>query len=275
MDKHNDIVFANSLADIKHPDFADATLHILCHRGELTITVGEAQHHIVAHDYAIIPNLGLVSQIAVADGFDADIMYLSSSFISTLIPHNDYGIFGHLSLLQNPVMQLTEQDFARCRDGIILIRQRLNLHQHLFYDEMMEHLVMVHVLDIYDIHARQIQQQNLPKKAMETLRKFVAIVEQGNYVAHRDLAFYANQLCITPHYLSEICKKATGEPATYWIDIYVRTEVARLLRDKTISFAEIAERLNFSSASYFTRYVQKSFGVSPSEFRNRLTRERA
>ena len=62
----------------------------------------------------------------------------------------------------------------------------------------------------------------------------------------------------------------TGEPATYWIDLYMQTEVARLLRDKTLSFVAIADRLGFSSASYLTRYVHKMFRMSPSDFRSRF-----
>lgn len=270
MNGQKSIIFARDLSGIKQPELATATLHILCHRGELWLTQNEVRHHIVACDYAIMPNLNLVSQVVESNDFSADIMYLSDDFIRTLLPHNDYGIFGHLSLLQNPVMPLNDDDYQRLRQDIGYIRQRLPLEQHFFYDEMMEHLVMVHVLNLYDIHARQIQKQSLPKRAMEILQKYIALLEAGNYVEHRELAFYADRLCITPHYLSEVCRMVTGEPATYWIDLYMQTEVARLLRDKTLSFVAIADRLGFSSASYFTRYVHKMFRMSPSDFRSRF-----
>lgn len=87
---------------------------------------------------------------------------------------------------------------------------------------------------------------------------------------HRDLPYYASQLCITPHYLSEICKKVSGQPATYWIDRFTLPEVTRLLRRKELSLTDIAEKLNFSSLSYFSRYVQKSIGMSPSEYRSNM-----
>lgn len=88
---------------------------------------------------------------------------------------------------------------------------------------------------------------------------------------NRDLDFYASRLCITPHYLSEICRKVSGRPATYWIDRFTIQEITRLLRQKELPLTAIAERMNFSSVSYFSRYVQKRIGMPPSEYRNNLT----
>ena len=48
---------------------------------------------------------------------------------------------------------------------------------------------------------------------------------------------------------------------------FTMQEIACLLRQKELSLAEIAERMNFSSVSYFSRYVQKRINLSPSEYR--------
>ena len=69
------------------------------------------------------------------------------------------------------------------------------------------------------------------------------------------------------HYLSEICRRASGRSAGYFVDLFTLQEVARLLSDKRLSIAQIADELSFSSASYFTRYVKKHFGMSPKAFR--------
>ncbi|MBR1538823.1 MAG: AraC family transcriptional regulator [Bacteroidales bacterium] len=41
----------------------------------------------------------------------------------------------------------------------------------------------------------------------------------------------------------------------------------RQLRNHNLSFVDISEMFNFSSPAYFSRYVQRYLGVSPSEFR--------
>ncbi|MBO6223221.1 MAG: helix-turn-helix domain-containing protein [Bacteroidales bacterium] len=43
--------------------------------------------------------------------------------------------------------------------------------------------------------------------------------------------------------------------------------ISRLLKDKNYSFTDISDMFNFSFPSYFTRYVKKYLGASPSDFR--------
>ena len=107
----------------------------------------------------------------------------------------------------------------------------------------------------------------------DTIR-FIGMLYNGEYTQHRDVPYYASRLCVTPHYLSEICKKACGRPATYWIDRFTLHEIANLLCQKELPLSEIAARLNFSSISYFSRYVSRHFGISPNAYRESLNRVR-
>ncbi|MBS4040911.1 MAG: helix-turn-helix domain-containing protein [Flavobacteriales bacterium] len=43
-----------------------------------------------------------------------------------------------------------------------------------------------------------------------------------------------------------------------------------LLKNPNLTFTEIADTLHFSSQSFFSRYVKKTLGVSPSEYRQRM-----
>ena len=132
---------------------------------------------------------------------------------------------------------------------------------------MVGHLLAAHILDLYDIHARHCLPEDFPSRAAELLRRFIEELANGGFRRHRNLEWYAEKLCVTPHYLSEICRRASGRSAGYFIDLFTLQEVARLLSDKHLSIAQIADELSFSSASYFTRYVKKHFGMSPKAFR--------
>ena len=107
----------------------------------------------------------------------------------------------------------------------------------------------------------------MSERISSLLRKFIELLYNGAYIRNRDLEYYASRLCVTPHYLSELCKKVSGEPASYWIDRFTMQEITRLLRQKELPLTEIAERMNFSSVSYFSRYVQKRLSLPPSEYR--------
>jgi AraC-like DNA-binding protein len=43
-----------------------------------------------------------------------------------------------------------------------------------------------------------------------------------------------------------------------------------LLQNKNLTTSEIADEIEFSSRSFFTRYVKKLLGATPSKYRSRL-----
>ena len=93
------------------------------------------------------------------------------------------------------------------------------------------------------------------------------MLENGIYRNNREVKYYADNLCVTPKYLSEVSKKVTGFAANYWINRYTILDISRQLRDKSLSFVRISDMFGFSSPAYFSRYVQNYLGVNPSEYR--------
>lgn len=261
------IVFVDTLQEFNTLQYTGRGIHILCSKGNMGFTFQDTRYHIAAGDYVILPNATLVSDFSEGEDFQGILMSLSDSFITSIAIRSNYGIIGHLSLLQNPVMKLSSHHFHVCRDVMQYIRKRMEDKEHLFREELLGSLLTAHILDLYDIHARSQEAIQISEPITSLLRKFIEMLYNGEYIRNRDLDFYASRLCITPHYLSEICKKVSGKPATYWIDRFTIQEITHLLRRKDLSLTAIAERMNFSSVSYFSRYVQKRIKVAPSEYR--------
>lgn len=260
--------FFDSIDDYDFMLYAGHILHILCTEGSMSFVFHHVRYNISAGDYIILPNLSLASDFTTSDNCKTIVMSFDESFFASMAIRSNYGFIGRFALLQNPVMKLSEYDFEKCKTDLLRLRERQEERGHLFHEEMIGHLLMAHALDLYDIHARSKTSPQVPERTAMLLRQFIEMLYQGEYIRHRNLEHYASALCITPHYLSEICKKVSGEPASYWIDRFTLYEAIRLLREKELPLAGVAERLNFSSLSYFSRYVQKQIGVSPSAYRN-------
>ena len=265
------IIFADTLQEFNALRYAGRVIHILCSGGNMGFTFQDTRYNIAAGDYVILPNATLVSEFSDSEDFHGILMNLSDAFVSSIAIRSNYGIIGYLSLLQNPVMKLSSHDFQVCEQAMRCIRQRLKDKEHLFWEELMGSLLTAHILDLYDIHARSQNTMQVSERITVLLRNFIELLYNGEYIRNRDLDFYASRLCITPHYLSEICKKVSGKPATYWIDRFTLQEITRLLRQKELSLTTIAERMNFSSVSYFSRYVQKRMKITPSEYRKNIS----
>lgn len=71
-------------------------------------------------------------------------------------------------------------------------------------------------------------------------------------------------------HLAEIFRKNTGmSPLQYHYDLQMR-EACRLLRTTTLGVSEIAARLGFGDALYFSRRFRQKTGSSPSQYRKAL-----
>ena len=67
------------------------------------------------------------------------------------------------------------------------------------------------------------------------MNRFLKMLEEGTYREHREVTYYADCLCVTSKYLSEVSKKVSGYAANYWINRYTILDITRLLRDKSLN----------------------------------------
>ena len=268
--QESDIVFANNLDDILSKQFSHYAIHILCTKGSYSFKMFNKTFIVKDSDFVILTANSLVSDIASFDDLEVKVLYVSFRFARNYMPNNDYDLIGGLSLLENPVMPLIQKEQDVCRASMEMICWRLQDKTHHFYSELMGYLVVAFFLDLYEIHVRINIDKNVSEQNALLLRRFIALLETGDYKTNREVAHYASKLYVTPKYFSEICKKVSGRTPMYWIDRFTIVEITRLLKNKELTLTEISEQMNFSSMSYFSRYVLRILGVSPTEYRQQL-----
>jgi len=97
--------------------------------------------------------------------------------------------------------------------------------------------------------------------------KFLQLVfERGK--APLNVSDYAGILKVTPNYLNKTVKNHTHRTAIDWIEIARLNMAKQLLRNRSLSIAEIAEKTGLVDQSYFSRFFKKKMGITPSEYRN-------
>jgi AraC family transcriptional regulator, transcriptional activator of pobA len=112
-----------------------------------------------------------------------------------------------------------------------------------------------------------------PKQAgpynLTLLRNFRQLIEK-NYLTLRLPKEYAALLYITPNHLNALCNDLLGISAGEVIRDRIILEAKRLLVGRDLAITEIANKLNFSDNSYFTKFFKKQAGITPEEFRKQL-----
>ena len=99
------------------------------------------------------------------------------------------------------------------------------------------------------------------------LGQFISSV-QKNCDSHRDLEFYARELCVTPKYLSRIVSEQAGRVATDIIREHVIAQSRLLLSSGEYNVQQVSNMMGFPNASYFGRYFLKATGMTPRKFQH-------
>lgn len=224
----------------------DGRPYLLSMGALLTLLPSHRQHTVLFEkDY---------SCLVLAFEFDdmADFPYMLSSRISEKM--------GHV-----PFIQLSPEERKRLEDWYHVIIHHNALTSHPSYKEILRSLVFIFTAEVSAIYtnspikATATHQEALTNHFFHLLHEFFSI--------HRDAAFYAGQLCITPKYLARVIQQVTGHTPSYWMVDFTIREAKMLLKSTTLTVTQLSERLNFPNSSFFARYFKRYAGVAPQEYR--------
>ena len=267
MEKTRDVIMADTLDGLGTDRYADYLAHALCTEGSCRFVFNGKEFELREGDLMIVRKGKLVERIRPADDFRVKVIYVTSGFIELSTPLSNYGMKGQLALFRNPIMKLDAEQRELCRKDFEMVEERLAQTDHHFRRDLLIASVQMLIIDFFDFHSHLYGVDNIPLQSAALMSRFLNMLEDGTYREHREVNWYADKLCVTPKYLSEVSRKISGYAANYWINRYTVLDISRLLRDKSLTFVRISDLFGFSSPAYFSRYVQQHLGVSPTEYR--------
>ena len=151
------------------------------------------------------------------------------------------------------------------RDGRMPSEFTNDYHVHIL---VREGVMQIFLYDLWTVYSSEMSQMETSDNSARIFLRFLSLV-QKDCRQQRDVAYYADKLCITSKYLSQVSRSVSGLPASEWITYYATFEFVSLLNDQSKTLTEVADLMNFETTSHFSRYVKKLLGKSPSEYRNK------
>lgn len=196
---------------------------------------------------------------------------LSQDFMRSLQVDVRNALSLFMRLAYNPLINLSQkqqEDIERYLDLFENIAENNSL---IHRDKIVRGLLISMFYCINDMyeqtpHISDDKDRSVRNRREEYFAKFITLLSE-NFKRERAVGFYAEQMCVTPKYLSLLIKDFSGKSAAEWIDNYVIIEAKTLLRYSTMSIQEVAYELNFSSQSFFGKYFKHLTGMSPSEYK--------
>ena len=176
-------------------------------------------------------------------------------------------------LKRHPIMHLTDDDVKLLDDYFQLLCRRMRDPSPVLYSNIVRSLVSTMMLEILSMMRRQ-EPENTVTTGVHRQRlanEFMRLVEQSDGRI-RKVDDFANQLNITPKYLSTLLKETMNRRPSEMIHFYTLKAIEHRLRYTDMTMQEIANDLNFANASFFGKYFKEHTGMTPLDFRKKYHR---
>lgn len=239
----------------------------LCTRGECEFTVDTQRLKITQNDLVIISDRHIVDNFQASDDADGLLMIMSVGFFYEVMSN-----VSDVSLLfcfarSHPVVTLKEDEVRLFTEYFCMLKGKMGEVDNRFRRDIVRTLILAMFYDLSNVIVRVQQGESRRQSRADVIfTRFIHLVEQ-HFRHERRVGWYAEQLCITPKYLSETVKVVSGRTPNEWVDSYVTLELRVMLKTTTKSIKEIAEEMNFPNQSFLGKFFREHVGVSPTVYR--------
>lgn len=266
----DDIIIVDDISTAlipKDPRRMNFLILALCTEGEATYTLDTQEMKIQKNDVLLILDRHVVSNFTASKDLKALCIIISVKFFFESI--RNVGDVSSLLLLSRnfPVIKLAQEETETFQSYFYLLKTKAADKQNKFRRKLVSTLILAMFYDLSNVVQRMLNTDSMRQTRAEIIfTKFIKLLE-GNFKQERRVGWYAEQLNITPKYLSETIKNVSRRTPNEWIDNYVTIEMRIQLRNSTKSIKEIAEEMNFANQSFLGKYFKEHVGISPSEYR--------
>lgn len=169
--------------------------------------------------------------------------------------------------LKEPMMNLSEEDGLRIERLFLMIRECI-LSESLYKEKILKMLYSVFVLEMMNIQELHKRKASLSERSEDLYIGFIRLLPKY-YKEHHDISFYAEQLNVTPTYLSRLVKQVTSHTVLDFINQMLLSEASWLLTSTDMPIGAIAEELHFSDQASFSKFFLRLKGIGPKDYRKK------
>lgn len=240
-----------------------------CEKGKVQMDINDKRVNIGEGDFIILIPQTVVSNIMVSTDVQFRAIGISYEAVqrNVHIGKDAWDILHYIT--QYPIFHVNPNAFKLIHTYYELLTIKLRDKNGAYFKEIMKSLYGCFYYEISSailpLAKEKYTNDDLSHSGLICKRFFELLARSEG--KERSVTALANELCITPKYLSTVIKTSSGQTALYWIHKHTINIIERQLKytDKTIK--EIANDLNFSNISFFGKFVKTHTGMSPTELR--------
>ena len=256
-----------ALSSDNEPFRIDMTMAIIYEQGSADLKINMRDYHIEAPAVLLVLNDQIYQSAGHSEDLRSKVILMSRSFSDSLFANSGEILPLKSSIMKNPVMKIENEENVFGQFFQLLQNIAASPRQE-FKIESARHLTLSMFYGYSHMKHEVNEVKSTNSRQEEIFTKFTELLER-HHKKEREIAFYADKMCMTSKHLSQVIKDYTGKTALGIIEEYVISEAKSMLLSTTMSIQQISDELNFPSQSVFGKYFKRVAGISPSEYRNR------
>ena len=277
----NDLIISDNMDEVNVAPETMSSFFIAfyCEKGTLQFSIEGEMYHAKEGDLVACTPRNIIGLYMRSPDLQGKVICMGESLYDETMPsvfHIDPNWWKKfLYLRQNPVMHATEFQSKLFLAYFNLLKTYMEDSDNPYRQRIIKitsqaaAVEILHELDIWE-PLEEISTDHAKQEASQKDLLFQRFITLLSHPANteREVRAFAEQLLVTPKYLSAVCKEKSGRTAMDWITESTVGHIKYYLLQTDLTVKEIAFKLDFPDVSFFCKYVKKHLGQAPLEYRN-------
>ena len=267
----NDIMVVDSIQQFAEVNTAHVAMNaiVICTNGKVQAQMNGIQMELHKNQVAIVPKDVTVTDVMISPDFDLKAMFLTNRILQSFL-REKMNVWNDMMYIHRQHIVTMDEDeilfYTHFYDMLTLAIERGK--ENPYHTEIIQALLRSAILGLCGAMKWMLSANNHETRTTGShFQRFLDLLHSSEIKRHTVDA-YASELCISPKYLTAVCKKNSGKTANEWITEQVLEDIRYYLKQTDLSIKQICDRLGFPNPSFFGKYVKDHFGMTPMEFRN-------
>ena len=241
--------------------------YVMVTEGRLTVDMNNVTYQLEKNCSLFVDRKVVINNIKHTENFSCIICAMSTDIGFAFF--NKSLLQSIMHIMANPVIKLEQNEVDLMMKYYDLLVFKMD-HQEMNYGrETVRDIIRCFAYDLLsniNLHLNQDSGDEMLRQGDRIFRRFMLLLADNTNV-NRSVKSYADELCVSPKYLTSVCRKHSDFTTSELIATAVISRIKQLLLYSDMSIKEVAGEIGFDNHSFYGKYVKKHLGLSPNHYR--------
>lgn len=241
--------------------------YVMVLQGNLSLNINGKSCHLDKNCSLFVDRKMVIDNIEHSDDLNCMICVMSSDMGFSFF--NKSLLQSVMHIMANPIIKLEQNEVDLMMKYHDLLVFKMDHPELNFGRETVRDIIRCFAYDLLsnvNKHLNPGGDEDILRQGDRIFRRFMMLLTENAHV-NRSVKSYADELCVSPKYLTSVCRKHSDYTASELIANAVMSRIKQLLLYSDLSIKEIASDMGFENLSFFGKYVKKHLGLSPNHYR--------